>query len=76
MKNAEGNIMTLEEAKKLLEEVLVTLAKNAVHNKRLTDYADQLEQYIGYLLEKEKEEQKEEDGSGSTNETTDDAKTE
>lgn len=54
----------------------MTLAKNAVHNKRLTDYADQLEQYIGYLLEKEKEEQKEEDGNGSTNETTDDAKAE
>ena len=53
MKNQEGNIMTLEEAEKVLEEVLLTLAKNAVHNKRLTEYADQLEHYIGYLREQE-----------------------
>lgn len=32
----------------MLEQVLVTLAKNAVHNKRLTDYADELERYIAY----------------------------
>ena len=51
MKNQEGNIMTLEEAEKVLEEVLLTLAKNSVHNKRLTEYADQLEHYIGYLRE-------------------------
>ena len=53
MKNQEGNIMTLEEAEKVLEEVLITLAKNSVHNKRLTEYADQLEHYIGYLREQE-----------------------
>jgi len=53
MKNQEGNIMTLEEAEKVLEEVLLTLAKNSVHNKRLTEYADQLEHYIGYLREQE-----------------------
>jgi len=53
MKNQEGNIMTLGEAEKVLEEVLLTLAKNAVHNKRLTEYADQLEHYIGYLREQE-----------------------
>jgi hypothetical protein len=45
--------MTLEEAEKVLEEVLLTLAKNSVHNKRLTEYADQLEHYIGYLREQE-----------------------
>lgn len=45
--------MTLEEAEKVLEEVLITLAKNSVHNKRLTEYADQLEHYIGYLREQE-----------------------
>lgn len=67
MKNAEGNIMTKEEAEKLLEEVLITLAKNAIHNNRLTDYADQLEHYIGYLNDKEKED---------TKEQTDDTKTE
>ena len=64
MKNQEGNIMTLEEAEKVLEEVLLTLAKNSVHNKRLTEYADQLEHYIGYLREqkanKESGEQKDE----------------
>lgn len=27
----------------------MTLAKNAVHNKRLTEYADELERYIAYL---------------------------
>ena len=53
MKNQEGNTMTLEEAEKVLEEVLLTLAKNSVHNKRLTEYADQLEHYIGYLRERE-----------------------
>lgn len=41
--------MTLEEAQSLLEQVLMTLAKNAVHNKRLTEYADELEHYIAYL---------------------------
>lgn len=46
--------MTLEEAEKLLEEVLMTLAKNAVHNNRLTEYADQLEHYISYLREENK----------------------
>lgn len=33
--------------------MLLTLAKNSVHNKRLTEYADQLEHYIGYLKERE-----------------------
>jgi len=36
--------------------VLHTLAANAVHNKRLTDYADDLDKYIAYLEKKEKEE--------------------
>lgn len=49
--------MTRNEASTLLEEVLLTLAKNAVHNKRLTEYADELERYIAYLDEKEKKEQ-------------------
>ena len=44
--NAEGKVMTLEEATTLLTRVLVDLAQNAVHNKRLTDYADELERYI------------------------------
>lgn len=48
--------MTLEEAKSLLEQVLMTLAKNAVHNKRLTEYADELEQYIAYLAAESKQE--------------------
>ena len=66
MKNQEGNIMTLEEAEKVLEEVLLTLAKNAVHNKRLTEYADQLEHYIGYLREQEANK---ESGEQETNES-------
>lgn len=64
MKNAEGKVMTLEEATTLLTRVLVDLAQNAVHNKRLTDYADELEKYIAALqeeeLKKEKEEEKDE----------------
>jgi hypothetical protein len=60
MKNAEGKLMTREEASMLLEEVLMTLAKNAVHNKRLTEYADELERYIAFL-DKEKGPQEEED---------------
>ena len=53
--------MTLEEAKSLLEQVLMTLAKNAVHNKRLTDYADELERYIAALQEESKEKEEEKD---------------
>ena len=64
MKNAEGKVMTLEEATTLLTRVLVDLAQNAVHNKRLTDYADELERYIAALqeeeLKKENEEEKDE----------------
>lgn len=46
--------MTLEEATTLLTRVLVDLARNAVHNKRLTDYADELEHYIAQLQEEQK----------------------
>lgn len=60
MKNAEGKLMTREEASTLLEEVLMTLAKNAVHNKRLTEYADELERYIAFL-DKEEGPQEEKD---------------
>ena len=51
MKDNEGNIMTREKAVSTLQEVLTTLALNSVHNKRLTDYADDLERYIAYLDE-------------------------
>ena len=47
--------MTREEATTLLTRVLVDLAQNAVHNKRLTDYADELERYIAALDEQERE---------------------
>jgi hypothetical protein len=60
MKNAEGKVMTLEEATTLLTRVLVDLAQNAVHNKRLTDYADELERYITALQEQNKEEERDE----------------
>ena len=53
--------MTLEEATTLLTHVLVDLAQNAVHNKRLTDYADELERYIAALQEESKETVKEKD---------------
>ena len=48
MENNEKNTMTREEAASMLEQVLRTLAQNAVHNKRLTDYADELERYIAF----------------------------
>lgn len=46
MNEAEKKPMTREEANTLLNEVLVTLAKNSVHNKRLIEMADELERYI------------------------------
>ena len=52
--------MTLEEAKSHLEQVLMTLAKNAVHNKRLTELADELEKYIASLNKTEPQEEKDE----------------
>jgi len=61
MKNAEGKVMTLEEATTLLTHVLVDLAQNAVHNKRLTDYADELERYITALQEQSKNKEEERD---------------
>jgi hypothetical protein len=57
MLNREGNIMTREEATTLLAQVLIDLARNSVHNKRLTDYADELERYIASLEEQEKAEE-------------------
>ena len=57
MLNREGNIMTREEATTLLAQVLIDLARNSVHNKRLTDYADELERYIASLDEQEKAEE-------------------
>lgn len=53
--------MTLEEATTLLTRVLVDLAQNAVHNKRLTDYADELERYITALQEQSKKKEEERD---------------
>lgn len=55
MENKEGNIMTREEAASTLNQVLTTLALNSVHNKRLLEYADELDRYIAYLDAKEKE---------------------
>ena len=52
--------MTREEAASTLNQVLTTLALNSVHNKRLLEYADELDRYIAYLDKKaqEKEEEK------------------
>ena len=73
MKNKEGKTMTKEEATSLLEKVLISLAQNAVQNKRLTDYADQLEYYIYELDEKEKEK---DNKKGKKNKKKDDDKAE
>lgn len=59
--------MSLEEAVSTLEEVYKTLAQNAVHNKRLIEFADNLERYIAFVKENgepedtQEEEVKEED---------------
>ena len=61
MMDKEGNTMTREEAVSTLNQVLTTLALNSVHNKRLLEYADDLDRYIAYLdKEAEKEKDKEE----------------
>ena len=49
--------MTREEAVSTLNQLLTTLALNSVHNKRLLEYADDLDRYIAYL-DKEAEEAK------------------
>ena len=49
MKNKEGNTMTREEAASTLSNVLTSLALISVHNKRLLEYADELDRYIAYL---------------------------
>lgn len=65
--------MTREEAASTLSKVLTTLALNSVHNKRLLEYADELDRYIAYLDAKAKEEEKEEPKAG---EETDEPKAE
>lgn len=54
----EGNTMTREEAVSTLNQVLTTLALNSVHNKRLLEYADDLDRYIAYLDKEAKKEEK------------------
>lgn len=79
MKNKEGNTMSREEAVSTLQEVLTTLALNAVHNKRLTDYADDLERYIAFLDQEAEAEKKEEAKAEETKpegETADEPKAE
>ncbi len=49
--------MTREEAVSTLNQVLKTLAINSVHNKRLIEYADDLDRYIAYLDEQAKKEE-------------------
>lgn len=66
--------MTLEEARGRLEEVLITLAKNSVHEKRLLEYADSLERYIGQLEAKLAEESAE--NSTSVEDFVDESKSE
>lgn len=66
MENKEEKKLTLADAQATLQQVLMTLAKNAVHNQRLLDYADELERYIAIL-------QKEEADGQTLNEVLDDA---
>lgn len=64
MKNKEGNTMTREEAASTLSKVLTSLALNSVHNKRLLEYADELDRYIAYLDTQAEKEEKEESKAG------------
>lgn len=61
MKNSDGSDMTREQANEMLESVLKTLAQNAIHEKRLLEYADDLERYIAWLDRQKEEEGKKED---------------
>jgi len=51
--------MSKEEAVSTLNQVLKTLALNSVHNKRLLEYADELDRYIAFLEHKEQHEKEE-----------------
>lgn len=54
--------MTREEAASTLSKVLTSLALNSVHNKRLLEYADELDRYIAYLdAQSAKEEEKQDE---------------
>jgi hypothetical protein len=52
MNTSEEKQLTLSEAKQLLENAIRTLAHHAVQSKHVTNYIEQLEQYIS-ALEKE-----------------------
>lgn len=56
--------MTREEAASTLNKVLTSLALNSVHNKRLLEYADELDRYIAYLDAQAEKEEKEESKAG------------
>ncbi len=56
--------MTREEAVSTLNKVLTSLALNSVHNKRLLEYADELDRYIAYLDAQAEKEEKEEPKTG------------
>lgn len=56
--------MTREEAASTLSKVLTSLALNSVHNKRLLEYADELDRYIAYLDTQAEKEEKEESKAG------------
>lgn len=56
--------MTREEAASTLSKVLTSLALNSVHNKRLLEYADELDRYIAYLDAQAEKEKKEEPKAG------------
>lgn len=56
--------MTREEAASTLSKVLTSLALNSVHNKRLLEYADELDRYIAYLDTQAEKEEKEEPKAG------------
>lgn len=56
--------MTREEAASTLSKVLTSLALNSVHNKKLLEYADELDRYIAYLDTQAEKEKKEESKAG------------
>lgn len=56
--------MTREEAASTLSKVLTSLALNSVHNKRLLEYADELDRYIAYLDAQAEKEEKEKPKAG------------
>lgn len=58
MNKLDFKSLNYEQAKSELEKALFQLAQNAVYNKRLISYVEELDQYVGELMKKKEEDEK------------------